>query len=256
MIVGRSPVRLDPDLTGSRDGIRIAPCDRYSLTVLCPSSSTRQHSLPTLNRVCRSASIWACNEGAMPDERNVRESVPIPEDPSPIMRAANQGDDDAYRRVLLVLSKRLRVHVQRGLARVGREPADCEDIVQDTLLAIHLKRHTWDEAQPLMPWVSAIAHHKLVDHLRRKGFRQHVDIADYADTLGTAVPEHDAAPHDCMRLLADVPVRERRIVEGMSIEGRSAREVGQELGMTDGAVRVALHRTLKALATRFARGQS
>ena len=189
-------------------------------------------------------------------EQMLSDCLQAPENLSPLMRAANRGDDAAYRQVLTTIARHLRVVVLRGLARVGQGPEDCEDIVQDALLAMHLKRHTWDEAQPLMPWVRAIAHHKLVDHLRRKGFRQHVNIDDYAESLGAPIPENEGAQHDCVRLLADIPARERRIVEGISIEGRSAREVGLELGMTEGAVRVALHRVLKALAARYQRDQS
>ena len=86
----------------------------------------------------------------------------------------------------------LRVVVRRGLASAGRGAADCEDIVQETLLAMHLKRDTWDEARPIEPWLRAIARHKLADHLRRRGFHDHVDIDDYADAPELAV-DVDAA---------------------------------------------------------------
>ncbi len=79
-----------------------------------------------------------------------------------------------------------RPSASRGLAVAGRPRADCEDIVQETLLAMHLKRDTWDETQPLQPWLRAIAHHKLVDHRRRRGFPDHVDIDDHAETLAGA----------------------------------------------------------------------
>ncbi len=67
------------------------------------------------------------------------------------MRRARQGDDEAYRRLLGHVSVWLRVVVRRGLVAAGRGTADCEDVVQEALLAMHLKRDTWDEAQPLEP---------------------------------------------------------------------------------------------------------
>ncbi len=176
-----------------------------------------------------------------------------PGDLTVLMRAANRGDAAAYRQLLRDLVAILRMQVRRTLNRFGRGHEDAEDIVQETMLAIHLKRHTWDENQPLTPWLRAIAHHKLVDHLRRKGFREHVDIEDFADSLGAPIADRDGDLQDCTRLLAVLPERQRRVVEGVSIEGQSAREVGQRLGMSESAVRVALHRALKLMAQAYRR---
>ena len=170
-----------------------------------------------------------------------------PEDLSALMRAARKGDDEAYRRLLLLVASWLRAVASRGLAAAGRPNADCEDIVQETLLAMHLKRDTWDETQPLQPWLRAIARHKLVDHLRRRGFTDHVDIDGHSDTLAAPVPE-EGSGLDARQMLASLPERQRRIVEGISIEGQSARDVGVRMGMSEGAVRVTLHRALRALA--------
>src|SRR6185369_13773315 len=95
----------------------------------------------------------------------------------------------------------------------GRGPEDGEDIVQETLLAMHLKRDTWDAAQPIQPWLRAIARYKLIDHLRRRGFTQHVDIDDYADSLAASTATDPAPSVDSRRLLAALPERQRRIVE-------------------------------------------
>jgi len=118
---------------------------------------------------------------------------------------------------------------------------------------MHLKRDTWDEAQPLEPWVRAIARYKLADHLRRRGFHDHVDIDNYADSLASTDAVDSADTVDSRRLLAGLPERQRRIVEEVSIEGRRAAEVAARLGMSEGAVRVALHRALKALAAAYRR---
>lgn len=171
-----------------------------------------------------------------------------PEDLSTLMRAANRGDPAAYRRLLEAVTPSLRAIVRRGLTRANRAVTDAEDIVQETLLAMHLKRHTWDESQPLEPWVRAIAHHKLVDALRRRGFRDSVPIDDYIDLPAEAPGEEDLTSSECADLLGGLPERQRQIVQGISIEGYSAREIGDRLGMTEGAVRVALHRALKTLA--------
>lgn len=179
-----------------------------------------------------------------------------PEDLAGLMRAGRSGDEDAYRRLLEALAVRVRVVVRSGLFRYGRGDQDIEDVVQETLLAIHLKRHTWDERQPLEPWVRAIAHHKLVDSLRRRGFRQHVDIEDYGDVLSVPAEAENESARECADLLSCLSDRQRQLVEAISIEGRSAREVGERLGMSEGAVRVALHRALKAMAAAHLRGEA
>lgn len=179
-----------------------------------------------------------------------------PGDLSTLMRAARRGDDDAYRRLLTAVAAWLRGIARRGLATAGRGIDDSEDIVQETLLAMHLKRDTWDETQPIEPWLRAIAHHKLVDHLRRRGFAPHVDIEDLADTLAAPDGGDADGAADARHLLSGLPERQRRIVESISMEGESAREVGVRLGMSEGAVRVALHRALKALATAYRQGRN
>jgi RNA polymerase sigma-70 factor (ECF subfamily) len=174
-------------------------------------------------------------------------------DLSDLMRSARQGDDDAYRRLLGEVAVWLRAVVRRGLVSAGRRPADCEDIVQETLLAMHLKRDTWDEARPIGPWLRAIARHKLADHLRRRGYTDHVDIDDHADAPELAI-EADATPAiDSRQMLASLPQRQRHIVQEISLEGRSAADVARGLGTSEGAVRVALHRALKALAVLYRR---
>lgn len=169
------------------------------------------------------------------------------------MRLARSGDDAAYRRLLGHVAGWLQGVVRRGLVRTGCGVEDSEDIVQETLLAMHLKRETWDDSQPIEPWLRAIAHHKLVDHLRRRGIRQHLDIDDHIETLASPHTPDPEAAADARQILSFLSDRQRRIVEAISIEGHSAQEIGARLGMSEGAVRVALHRALKLLAAAYRR---
>lgn len=165
------------------------------------------------------------------------------------MRAGLQGDEVAYRRALELISVRVRGYVAYGFNAYGYRGEDVEDVVQETLLTVHMKRQTWDDARPIEPWLRAISRNKLVDHLRRKGHRKFVPIDDVAETLPAPADTITSEFGSHEELLSGLKDRDRAIVEAISIEGHSAREIGTRLGMSEGAVRVALHRALKALAT-------
>ena len=164
------------------------------------------------------------------------------------MRAARDGDAAAYRRLLDALTPVLRAGAARGLSRAGAGTADVEDVVQETLLALHLKRHTWEPSQPLMPWVVTIARHKLVDGLRRRGRRAEVPVADFEEILAAPAERDPTEARDVDRVLDRLAPRQRDIVRSITIEDRSIAATADRLGMTEGAVRVALHRGLRALA--------
>jgi RNA polymerase sigma-70 factor (ECF subfamily) len=168
------------------------------------------------------------------------------------MRAGLAGDAAAYRALLVSITPYVRLVVRRSFGRNGLSGVDVEDIVQDVLLAVHLKRHTWDPTLPFAPWLGAVTRHKTIDALRRAKGRVMVPVDDLAEVLAEPAGfEPDLG--DAERMLAVLPDRQRRIVRAMTMEDRSAAEIGRELEMSEGAVRVALHRALKALARRFGR---
>jgi RNA polymerase sigma-70 factor (ECF subfamily) len=164
------------------------------------------------------------------------------------MRGANSGDAAAYERLLRDLLPALRALARTAVARAGLV-VDAEDIVQETLIAIHLKRHTWIETQPVGPWIRAIVRHKLVDALRRRGRRVHIPIDDVEHLLGVEDPAPDDRRRDLERHLPRLPPRQRDVMQAIAIQGQSIRQTAQKLAMTEGAVRVALHRAVANLAT-------
>ena len=100
-----------------------------------------------------------------------------------LMLASLDGAAASHRAMLDRLSHRLRAYCKAKLARIGRGAAEAEDLVQEAVLAIHFKRHTYDPAEPLTPWVHAIARYKLIDFLRRtRTSRADVPIEE-ADTM-------------------------------------------------------------------------
>lgn len=160
------------------------------------------------------------------------------------------GDNAAYHDFLKELSAHLRAFFRRRLARL---PDDVEDLVQETLLAVHNQRHTYEADQPLTAWMHAIARYKLVDLLRRRAGREALTdpLDDEADTLAAYDADADDARRDVAALLAGLPDKQRLPIQYVKLEGLSVVEAARKTGMSESAVKVAVHRGLKALAARI-----
>lgn len=169
-----------------------------------------------------------------------------------LMRAAILGDEKAYGDFLQRAACIVRGFARRKIVQGGIDP---EDIVQETLLAIHLKRHTWRQDAPITPWLYAIANYKLTDAFRRRGRRAEIEIGEIAETF--AEPKTEAvSDQEIGRALATLAPGQRSVVEAISIDGRSIRETAKWLGMSETAVRVALHRGLTSIAGGFGRSRN
>lgn len=164
-----------------------------------------------------------------------------------LLAAANEGDSRAYVRFLQAVTP-----VLRGVVRArgtGLGAATCEDVVQEVLLAIHLKRHTLQPDAPVRPWLYAITRYKVVDAFRARGSKIDLPIEDFADVLAADAGPDPTEATDMAKMIGMLDGRSAEIVRKIGLEGASVAETGQALKMSDGAVRVALHRALKTLAS-------
>ena len=168
-----------------------------------------------------------------------------------LMRSALSGDGAAYHRLLKSVTPVLRAAARRGLARAGQPVDQSEDIVQDILLAVHMKRHTWDANAPFAPWLFAIARNKLIDALRRRGRRVFVNIDDFAETLADQPPAETASANEVALQLKSLPPRQRDVLQSIAVESASIKDTARKFAMSEGAVRVALHRALASLTAKL-----
>jgi RNA polymerase sigma-70 factor (ECF subfamily) len=162
------------------------------------------------------------------------------------------GDAVAYQAFLQELSAYLRKFLRRRLINF---PHEVEDLLQESLLAVHNKRHTYDPEQPLSLWVQAIARHKLVDRLRYRALREALS-EPLDETLELfAAPDSQAAEarRDVLRLLESLPERLRLSIVHVKLEGLSVKEAAQLTGMSVPAIKVSIHRGLKCLAMKMRR---
>jgi RNA polymerase sigma-70 factor (ECF subfamily) len=171
-----------------------------------------------------------------------------------LMLASQDGNAASHRALLKRLSGHLRSYYKRKLATVGKDATEAEDLVQETVLAIHIQRHTYDPAEPLTPWVYAIARYKLIDFLRRtKASRADVPI-DEADEV-MAHDDHAAAEnsYDIRRLVGRLPKKMQCAIEAVKLDGLSVAEAAERCRLSESGVKVSIHRGLKALANLIAR---
>jgi RNA polymerase sigma-70 factor (ECF subfamily) len=160
------------------------------------------------------------------------------------------GDDAAYHVFLKELSAHLRAFLRRRLLQL---PDEVEDLVQETLLAVHNYRHTYSAAQPLTAWVHAIARYKLVDMLRRRTGREALNdpLDDELEVMAASDTEANDARRDIGKLLEQLPDRQRLPIQYVKLDGLSVVEAAQLTGMSESAVKVGIHRGLKALASKM-----
>ena len=172
-----------------------------------------------------------------------------------LMCAGLDGDADAHHRLLVDLSQRLRGYFRSRLLQFNRGATEAEDLVQEVLLAVHTRRDTYDRSQLFTPWLYAIARYKLLDYLRRTNVSFRDIPADDAEHL---IAQNDVngveSAYDLGHLLATLQPKSRRAIRYMKLQGLSVRETAAKTGMSESAVKVSVHRGLKALSALAKKG--
>jgi RNA polymerase sigma-70 factor (ECF subfamily) len=163
------------------------------------------------------------------------------------MLAALAGDARSYHHMLSEAAPLLRGYFRRRLR--GAEE-DIEDLVQETLTAIHSRRATYDGDRPFTAWMFALARYKLADLLRRG--RAEISLDGFEEILSCGDFEAAAmARLDVESLLATLPAKQARIIRATKLEGLSVAEVAADGGFSVADVKVSVHRGLKQLALRL-----
>lgn len=171
-----------------------------------------------------------------------------------LMVGALDGDEAAYREMLGQASRFLRGYYKNRLVQTTHATADAEDLVQETLMALHARRDTYDPAQPFTPWLYAIARYKLIDYLRRTRVAgTHLPIDDVEELTAHDEQASSESSLDLDRLLGELPPKFRIAIRRVKLEGLSAAETAARERMSVSAVKVNVHRGMKALAALIAR---
>ena len=163
------------------------------------------------------------------------------------MVGALDGDAAAYATLLRALAPLLRSFFGR---RMFGAADDVEDLVQETLVAIHARKGTYDRTRPVSAWIYAVARYKMVDHFRRA--RRTVSIEGLEDILiAEGFEDAAVARMDVGRLLEGLPAKQAQAIRATKMDGLSVAEAAQAAGISQADVKVSVHRGLKALAMRL-----
>jgi RNA polymerase sigma-70 factor (ECF subfamily) len=157
-----------------------------------------------------------------------------------------RGDAAAYRRLLEVSAGLVRGYLLSRVASAMR--GDVEDIVQETLLAVHLKYNSYNPSLPYLPWLRAIAQHKLVDHWRKRKIAGTVPLEDeMTDVVTSGENANTDTAITLERLMTQLSDKQKKIVQLARIDGKSMTEIADEMNLSVADVKVTLHRALKKL---------
>ena len=167
------------------------------------------------------------------------------------MKAAQDGDADAYAQLLRVIAPRVRAAVRRRRGSANRE--DIEDLVQEVLLSVHAARATYDPARPFLPWLLAILRYRLADGARRyaRGAAHELVVEDLDVTFSgpdTNPTQERSEDVEALRAaIGSLPAGQRQAIELLKLQERSLKEASAATGASVGALKVATHRAMTAL---------
>jgi RNA polymerase sigma-70 factor (ECF subfamily) len=168
-----------------------------------------------------------------------------------LMRAAQKGDGASYDALLRVIVPLVRATVRRQ--RRFLQASDIEDLVQDVILSLHSVRATYDPERPFLPWLMAILRNRLADAGRRYGRLRANEVAveKLPETSGAAAANKDVEmfgdPEALRQAMAALPEGQRKALELVKLKELSLKEASAASGMSVAALKVAVHRAIKAL---------
>jgi len=166
-----------------------------------------------------------------------------------LMARAQDGDRDAYHRLLTDITPYLRALAAKRL----RNSDDVEDAVQDTLLTVHAVRRTYDPARPFAPWLTTIAKRRIVDGLRVHGRTRRREVALDPIHDGVAEPQADIFHHErhLQAAVDNLPPAQQQALRLVKLQEMSLKEASEASGVSVAALKINVHRALKSLQKLF-----
>lgn len=157
-----------------------------------------------------------------------------------LMARAQAGDREAYNQLLRAMVPAIRAFVRKKIS----DEALIEDVIQETLLAIHRVRHTYDPQRPVLPWVAAITSARAIDALRQRGRNQEIQDEEAVNLYPAEAGDFATDSHDLSDYLGSLPARQREIVESVHLRQQTLAQAAAETDLSVSAVKSLLHRAM------------
>ncbi|HXF35873.1 MAG TPA: sigma-70 family RNA polymerase sigma factor [Actinomycetota bacterium] len=166
-----------------------------------------------------------------------------------LLTACRRGDP----RALEELVRRTHRRVYALAHRLVGDPHEAEDVTQEAYLRMFRGLAGFREEARFETWMHRIVTNTAFNQLRRRGRFGEVLQDEVLDVPGpdTAAPVATER-EELERALARLPVGQRTVLVLKDVYGLSCREIGEELGIEEGAVKVRLHRARKRLRGELA----
>lgn len=161
---------------------------------------------------------------------------------SRLMARAQDGDRQAYKALLQETAQLVRQFARRRL------PERADDVVQETLIALHRARHTYDPERPFGPWMYAIARNRVADAIRREQRRVRRELrAEVSQETDVTFGDRAFNARILRRALSQLSESQRKIIELLKFEDYSVAEVAAQTGLSESAIKVSAHRGYRRL---------
>lgn len=167
-----------------------------------------------------------------------------------LMISGLDGNAADHAALLRSLAPLLRAFFRR---RASGADGDIEDLVQETLIAVHVRRATYDRDRAFTAWLFAVARYKMIDHFRRTRRLQPLDGLE-DQLVADGFEGASGARLDVEGLLATLPDKQARMIRATRIEGLSVAEAAEVHAIGESDVKISVHRGLKALMARIQGG--
>jgi RNA polymerase sigma-70 factor (ECF subfamily) len=173
---------------------------------------------------------------------------------------AREGSDEQLiariaagdRRALGLLYRRQHVRVYRFLVRLTNNAANAEDLTSDVFLEVWKQAPRFESRSQVSTWVLAIARHKAISALRRRG-AEHLD-----DEMAEGIVDDAADPEVALQgqetvtairqALTQLSAAHREIVDLVYYHGKSIAEVAEIVGVPEATVKTRMFYARKRLA--------
>ena len=152
----------------------------------------------------------------------------------------------------------LKNELYRLALRITLNPAEAEDVVQDTMIKVWNRREQWDEIESIEAFCLTICRNLSLDRMRKlENQNQSLEEGDHdePDHSYASNPEEQAMQRDRVelirRLISELPEKQRSAMHLREFEGKSYKEIASIMAISEEQVKVNIFRARQAIRQKY-----